>query len=194
MKANKWWQSFLPELLITCLILSIFLICADLYQYLTTEYWWLQDQINYSHNTIFLLVLMATLSFLPIKKWLAKWPKLGFLIISLFLITLTAHYKYIFFYEELQQYPKIKGVSKTWGIPGSWVRVTGKNFGEEWKPGKVYLGETEMVLKKWGSKEITFEIPVNVKQENQSLQILNTHNKKQKEYFEFYIEPNLTKN
>lgn len=191
MRENKNWQEFLPEFLSSLFVLIIFLLSVDLYQYLTTEAWWLQDQINDSQDTLFLLFLIVATIFLPMKKWLTKWPKLGYLLFGLFAIGLIVHQKYTKFYDELQQYPKIKNLSKDWGIPGSWVRVTGRNFGQEWEPGKVFLGSTEMTIKKWGDKEVIFEIPVNVAHGKRVLEIWNNHQRKQKEYFEFYSEFNL---
>ncbi|MBU1033810.1 IPT/TIG domain-containing protein [Patescibacteria group bacterium] len=178
----------LPQIIIVLIILMVFFIFTDLYQYLTTELWWTQDSINYKYSTIFLLILIAGFSFLPIKKIYSKWPRFSYLIISLFLIILIAHQKYNKFYDNLQQYPKIKTLSKNWGIPGSWVKITGKNFGAAWQPGKVYLGETEMTIKRWEDKEIIFEIPVNVGKNEQTLKVFNAQNNKQEKYFEYYIK------
>lgn len=152
----------LPELLLSLIIITTFLITVDVFQYLTTEYWWVYDSLNYRYTTIYLLGLIVIFSFFNLKKWLIKWPKIGFLIITLFLTTLFFHNQYTHFYNELQQYPKIKKLSKNWGIQGSLVRITGRNFGEPWEPGKVYLDDQEMVIKKWSDKEVVFEVPVMI--------------------------------
>ncbi len=188
MKENKWWDDFLPEFLIALLVLITFFVVIDCYQYLTTEYWWIQNDINYTNNTFFLIGLIIGLSFLPMKKWLIKWPKMKFFILGIFTISLFAHQKYSKFYDELQQYPKVKTISKDWGIPGSWVKITGRNFGGEWEPGKVYLGDTEMIIKKWGDKEVIFEIPVNVGRKKMDLKIKNNLELNQKDFLTLEIK------
>lgn len=155
---------------------------------MTTEVWWLWDETSYNQNTWFLLALIIGGAFLPMKNWLTKWPKLGFLLVSLFLITLVAHQKYSRFYDQLQQYPKVKSISKDWGIPGSWVKITGRNFGEEWEPGRVYFGDAEMIIKKWENKEVIFEVTTEVEKGNKKLSLTNKHNKTQKEIILFEVK------
>lgn len=190
MKENKDWLEFLPEFLLSLVVLISFFIVVDVFQYLTTEFWWIQDEIKGSHSSIIFLLLIFIISFLPMKKWSEKQPKLKYLIIGAFFLFLFAHQKYNRFYNELQQYPKVKRLSKDWGIPGSWVKVNGRNFGGEWEKGEVYLGETETNIKKWSDKEIIFEIPLSVEFGTQQLTVLNSKNKIQKEYFQFNLEKN----
>ena len=191
MKENEWLQKILLKLLFSLLILIVFFVCVDLYQYSTTEIFWLQDGINYTHTTIFLLLLITIFSLVKPDGKLTKWSKFYYLIIGLFLITIVVHQKYIHFYDDLQEYPRIKSLSKNWGIHGSWVKVSGRNFGGGWEPGKIYIGKTEMTIKRWENKEIIFEIPVNVEQGKQVLEVRNARGNKQKEYFEFYTKFNL---
>lgn len=155
-------SDLLPEFLLSLIIITTFLVTVDIFQYLTTEYWWIYDSLNYRYTTIYLLVLIVIFSFVNLKKWIVKWPKMSFLIAALFLVTLIFHNQYTHFYNELQQYPKIKNLSNDWGIQGSLVRITGRNFGEPWEPGKVYLDDWEMVIKKWSNKEVVFEVPVMI--------------------------------
>jgi len=179
---NKAWDRIFPELLLSLTIISFYLITVDLYQYLFTELWWKFDSLNYNYTTIYLILLILLFSFIDLRKLLTKKYLRQGMIALLFVITLIGHKFYTNFYNELQTYPKIKSISKDWGIPGSWVKVTGR---------KVYLGETEMTIKKWEDKEVIFEIPVYVMEGNQQLKIFNIFNKEQKQYFQFKTMFNL---
>ncbi len=187
-KTNKLWQtSWWPELLTAFLVISFFLLSVDLYQYLTTEVWWLWDQTSYNQNTVYLLVLIVASTWLPMKSWLARWPKLGLMLVGLFLVTLVAHRQYTVFYDQLQQYPRVKGLSKEWGIAWSYVKVTGRNFGGEWEPGKVYLGEAEMIVRKWTPTEIIFEIAAEAEVGEQELRVVNSHEQSQQQQVIFEV-------
>lgn len=188
MKTNKFWSDFWPEICTSLLILMVFLISVDVYQYLTTEVWWLLDEINNAYASIYFLVLVLIFSFIPLKKWLLKSPVFIYLILCFFFITLFAHRKYTLFYNETQQYPKVREVSKNWGIPGSWIKITGTNFGEESEPGNVFLGDKKMLIKKWSDKEIIFEINMEAGKGNHSLKILNNKDKQQKQTYNFEIK------
>ncbi len=181
------WSKLLPELLLSLIILTIFLVTVDVFQYLTTEYWWLYDSLNYKYTTIYLLLLIVIFSLVSIKNQLIKWPKINFFIVGLFLITLFFHNQYTHFYSDLQQYPKIKKLSNDWGIQGSLVRITGKNFGEPHEPGKVYLDGAEMNIKKWSDKEVVFEVPVMDKGKKE-LFIKNKKDNKQKNLLFFEVK------
>jgi len=181
------FSDLLPEFLLSLIIITTFLVTVDIFQYLTTEYWWIYDSLNYKYTTIYLLVLIVIFSFVNLREWLLKWPKIGFLIVFLFLITLFFHNQYTHFYNGLQQYPKIKKLSNDWGIQGSLVRITGRNFGEPWEPGKVYLDDQEMVIKKWSDKEVIFEVPVMDSGEK-DLIVKNIKDKKTKEQLFFEIK------
>lgn len=191
MKRNEWWKKIPSELFVSFLILIIFLLSFDLFQYLTTEFWWIQDSVNYNHTTIFLLFLIFLFSFLPIKKWLNKNTKLRCLITVLFFLTLLGHQKYTNFYKELQQHPKIKSISKDWGVPWSWVKISGKNFGEKWEPVMVYLGETETIIKKWTPKEIVFEITAEATLGEQRLRVVNSKDNEQLKELIFEVKPHV---
>lgn len=187
MKTDKVLTNLWPEVVLSLLVLIVFFISVDTYQYLTTEVWWLWDETSFTYNTWFLLSLIVLGAFTPMNKWLVKWPKLAYLIVGLFLVTIFAHQRYSHFYDQLQKIPKIRGLSKEWGIPGSWVKVTGKNFGEEAYPGKVYLGDKEMTIKKWGEKEVIFEINMEAEGGEQELHLINKHDKTQKEIMGFEV-------
>ncbi|MCC6710915.1 MAG: IPT/TIG domain-containing protein [Candidatus Pacebacteria bacterium] len=181
------WSKLLPELLLSLIILTIFLVTVDVFQYLTTEYWWLYDSLNYKYTTIYLILLIIVFSFFNFKHWLIKWPKTGFLIGGLFIVTLFFHNQYTHFYNQLQQYPKIKKLSKNWGIQGSLVRITGRNFGEPHEQGVVYLDDQEMVIKKWSDKEIIFEVLVMDRGEKELI-LENKNNNKQKQELIFEVK------
>ncbi|PIR65036.1 MAG: hypothetical protein COU63_03415 [Candidatus Pacebacteria bacterium CG10_big_fil_rev_8_21_14_0_10_36_11] len=67
------------------------------------------------------------------------------------------------------------------------MRITGRNFGEPWEPGKVYLDDQEMVIKKWSDKEVIFEVPVMDSGEK-DLIVKNIKDKKPKEQLFFEIK------
>lgn len=184
------FSDLLPEFLLSLIIITTFLVTVDIFQYLTTEYWWIYDSLNYKYTTIYLLGLIVIFSFVNMRRWLLKWPKMGVLIVFLFLVTLFFHNQYTHFYNGLQQYPKIKKLSKDWGIQGSLVRITGRNFGEPWEPGKVYLDDQEMVIKKWSDKEVVFEVPVMVAGKMKLL-ITNFNGNTQKSNFIFFKKKDL---
>lgn len=123
MKTDKVLTSLWPEIVLSLLVLVVFFITVDTYQYLTTEVWWLWDETSFTHNTWFLLSLIVLGAFIPMNRWLVKWPKLGWLILGLFCLSLIGHQQYSRFYSDLQKYPKILHVSKDWGLPGSWVKM-----------------------------------------------------------------------
>lgn len=188
MKKNEWWKDLWPELVTSLVVLIIFLICVDVYQYLTTEHWWILDEIDHKKTTLFFLFLIVFFSIVPVKSLFSRWPKLGYLVLVLFLTVLFAHRKYTRFYNELQQYPKIKSISKNWGIPGSWVKINGTNFGEESNPGSIFLGEKEMIIKKWNDKEVIFEINMEAGSGVHDLKLFNNRIKQQIKNIEFEIK------
>lgn len=190
MNQNELLKKIPTEFFISMLILIVFFVFVDLYQYSTTEIWWVQNSIHFDKATLFILLLIFILP-LATWKWFNKNLQSKYFVFFLFILVTITHKAYSNFYDQLQKYPRIKNISKTWGIPGSWVKITGKNFGEPWQPGNIYLGETKMIIKKWDDKEVIFEIPINIKKDKQTLKVINMYEKSQKEYFEFNInDPN----
>lgn len=183
----SWLQPYWSELITALLVLSFFLLSVDLYQYLTTEVWWLWDETSWKQNTFYLLGLIVLSAFLPMKSWLTKWPKLGLMIMLLFIVTLYGHRQYERFYAKLQETPRIRSLSKEWGVPWSYVKLTGKNFGSEWEPGQVRIGETEMIIRKWTPKEIIFEIDAIAAIGQQELVVTNSVGQRQKETISFEV-------
>lgn len=173
----KNFNKFLPQFLPSFTILATFYITVDIYKYLTTEYWWTQDSIKYNQTGIFLLVLIFLSTFLDWEKLYKKRKKITYLIIFLFVFSLLAHEKYSIFYEKLQNYPKIKSVNKNWGIQGSWAKIVGRNFGPPHEPGKVMLGEEEMIVKQWNDKEIIFEVPLGIEAGDYRISVKNNKEK-----------------
>ena len=104
-----------------------------------------------------------------------------------FFLSIFAHQKYSLYYQDLQKYPKISKISKDWGLTGSWVKLEGRNFGEVYEEGKVYLDEEEMIIKKWSDKEIIFEIPIKDIRGNHLVTIINKHDRAQKEEVRFEV-------
>lgn len=182
------YNKAIHQILSSFLVLIIFFVVIDIYQYLITEYWWLKDKIDYVHSTLFLLFLIFIISYLPIKKLLNKNQKLRYLIITLFLLTILGHQKYSNYYNKLQRYPKIKKINKDWGVPWSWIKINGRNFGDEWEAGMVYLGESETIIKKWTANEIIFEITDKTELGKQELIIVNSENNKQEEKVLFEVK------
>lgn len=188
MKTNKILAELWPEIILSLLVLIVFLISVDIYQYLTTEIWWLWDEINNAQTSIYFLILVVFFSTIPFKKIIIKSKLISNIIILAFVIVLILHRNYTRFYNEIQQYPKIRSISKEWGMPGSWVKISGTNFGEESEPGSVFLSDKEMLIKKWNDKEIIFEVNMEAGKGNHNLKILNNKNKQQKQIYNFEIK------
>jgi len=182
-----FFQQILPYLIASFSVLIIFFVTVDVFEYLTTEYWWIQDSTNYTYNSIYLLILLALAALIDWSQLIKKKKKLKWIIGLLFLIILIAHQKYSNFYRELQKYPKIKKISKDWGLAGSWVKIEGRNFGEVYEEGKVYLTDEEMIIKKWTDKEIIFEIPIRDIKGEFDIRVENKHEKIQDEEVRFEV-------
>ena len=184
---SSFFNKALPHLIASFLVLIIFFLVSDAYEYLTTEYWWLQNSINYTHTTIFLFLLILLISIFNWEKIIKKFTFLKFIIPVLFVLSIFAHQRYSFYYQGLQKYPKFSKISKDWGLTGSWVKIEGRNFGEAYEEGKVYLDNEEMIIKKWSDKEIIFEIPIKDIRGNHLVTIINKHDRAQKEEVRFEV-------
>ena len=157
---KKEIKRLIPYFIASCLLLIVFFVVVDAYEYLTTEYYWIQNQINYAYSGLFFLFLVGALALIDWQKLFAKRKILVYLIFIIFLLSSFAHKKYLNYYNFLQRAPRVKSLSKNWGSGGSWVKIEGKNFGLAHEPGKIFLGEDEAVVKKWTKDEIIFEVPV----------------------------------
>lgn len=188
MKTNKVLADFWPEIVLSLLIIIIFLISVDIYQYLITEIWWLRDEIDNTHTSIYFLFLIFIFSMTPIRKLIIKNSYFSYFIILIFTLVLFLHKNYTKFYNETQQYPKIRNISKEWGIPGSWIKINGTNFGEESELGKIFLSDKEMLVKKWNDKEIIFEINMEVGKGIHNLKVLKNNNKEQKQDYKIEVK------
>ena len=113
---SSFFNKALPHLIASFLVLIIFFLVSDAYEYLTTEYWWLQNSINYTHSTIFLFILILIVSIFDWEKIIKKFSFLKFIIPVLFVLSIFAHQKYSLYYQDLQKYPKFSKISKNWGV------------------------------------------------------------------------------
>jgi hypothetical protein len=186
-EVNNFFQQILPYLIASFSVLIIFFVTVDAFEYLTTEYWWIQDSINYKYTTIFLFILIGLISIFDWQKIINNEKLLKILISVLFSITIFFHRQYSLYYSELQRHPKIKKISKDWGLAGSWVKIEGRNFGEVYEEGKVYLGDEEMIIKKWTNKEIIFEIPIRDIKGSFDIRVENKYEKIQDEEVRFEL-------
>ena len=184
---NSFFSKALPHIIASFFVLIIFFLVVDSYEYLTTEYWWLQDSVNYLHNTIFLFALILLISLFDLENINKKHKNFKFVVTILFVLTIIAHKQYSSYYEDLQKYPKLANISKDWGTTGSWVKLEGRNFGEVYEEGKVYLDDEEMIIKKWTNKEIIFEVPIRDIKGEHKLRIVNKHDREQKEEVRFEV-------
>lgn len=184
---SSFFSKALPHIIASFLVLIIFFLVVDSYEYLTTEYWWIQDSGNYIHNTIFLFVLILLMSLFDWENINKRHKNFKFVVTILFVLTIIAHKQYSAYYEDLQKYPKLASISKDWGTTGSWVKLEGRNFGEVYEEGKVYLDDEEMIIKKWTNKEIIFEVPIRDIRGEHQLRIVNKHEREQKEEVRFEV-------
>lgn len=187
MKTDKVLTNLWPEVVLSLLVLIVFFISVDIYQYLTTEVWWLWDEIDNAQTSLYFLFLIVIFSIAPFRKVFIKNHMFVYFIILFFTIILILHKNYTDFYNEIQQYPKIRKISKEWGMPGSWVKISGTNFGEESEPGSVFLSSKEMIIKKWSDKEIIFEVNMEAGAGYHDLKILNNNKKQQNQSYKFEI-------
>jgi len=105
------------------------------------------------------LVIIFTVNYFsqPPKKY--SW----LFILTVFILTglsVFGYKKYLIYYAELQNYPKIYSVSEDWGIQASLIIIEGKNFGPTWQPGRIFVDNFELRIKYWSPCLVVAEQPV----------------------------------
>lgn len=139
------------------LSIVIWLVAVDMAQYLLTEHWYVFDHLNSTYTTLGLIGLIVFTALIARKNLKLLHAAL---IIGIFFLVLIGHINYSRFYEELQQIPKIKSVSKNWTIQGDRIQITGRNFGSPSQPGKVMVGKLTFQNIYWDEYKVVVEQPV----------------------------------
>lgn len=139
------------------LSIAIWLVAVDIAQYFLTEYRYVFDHLDSTYTTLGLIGLIVfTAVFARENLKLLH----TVLIIGIFFLVLVGHISYSRFYDELQQIPKIKSVSKNWSIQGDRIIIEGRNFGNPQEPGKVFVGQLLFNIKLWTDTKVIIEQPV----------------------------------
>lgn len=145
------------SILETIIVYIIFII---LLEYTLTEKFLVFPAISSFFKTAIFLIFLFV--FLIIIYWKNFRIREAYWIILVFLtfLSLFIYQKYNLFYTELQKYPKIFKISSNWGIQGTKIEILGKNFGPEWLPGEVKVGDLKFIVKYWSPGKIIIEQPV----------------------------------
>lgn len=155
--SNKRLSPIQSLFILSLLPLVAWLIAVDMAQYFLTEYWYVFNHLNSNYTTLGLIGLIIIFSVVARETL-----KVGYalVIMGIFFLVLIGHISYSKFYNELQRVPKIKSVSKNWTIQGDKIVITGRNFGGEYQPGQIIVGDLEFLISSWTNYKIVAEQPV----------------------------------
>lgn len=152
-----------PSIAVSLWVVSIWLVLIDLLQFVFTEIWYVTNRIP---ELLVLGLLVAGIlvasvlqTYATPPKWFASVPVYTLTLCS-FCFLVVSHWYYKEYYNSLQQYPKIKEISKNWTIPGDRIEIIGRNFGEPHEPGKVMVGDVEFMNITWTDTRVVVEQPV----------------------------------
>jgi len=161
------------KLAIICLLeaISAYILIIVPLEYFLTEYFSIFRYITTDIKTyIFLAILLVILSINYSFRIKAQFNKIFMAFVLILAVGSGFGYrKYLNYYGELQEFPKIYKISKNYGFQGTIINIEGKNFGPAWQPGKVYVKEPilrpdqkvlEFTIKSWSSDLVVVEQPV----------------------------------
>jgi len=156
-----------------CLLetISAYILIIVSLEYFLTEYFLVFRYITADIKTyIFLAILLVIFSMNYIFRTKAQFNRILIAFILILTVGLGFGYKkYLNYYGELQQFPKIYKISKNYGFQGTIINIEGKNFGPTWQPGKVYVKDLflrpdrqafEFMVKFWSPDLVIVEQPV----------------------------------
>lgn len=147
--------------LIATVSLVFYLVVIMPVEYLLTEYWLIVPSITPQQKT-WLLLACCLLTFLTVqmlRKSIVS-PTNLFLPLLLLVIALIGNFFYDQYYQELQKHPRIFNISSDWSVQGMPIKITGKNFGQDWQAGSVRVGELVFTNHRWSDTEIFVKQPV----------------------------------
>jgi len=152
---NNFLQSLLS--LVVGLILFIFFYLP--LELLLTEFLFIIPKINPWINTIVLLLFILIANLFNFKKIVNNSKKL---IASLILIIVVFNFYNIYYRVKLNReyLPKIYKINYDWIIQGQTIKITGVNFGPNFKKGEIIVNGMEFLVKDWEENSILAEAPV----------------------------------
>lgn len=146
---------------ISLLTVCCWILIVDIFQLFLVELLILVNGITYLLKlTLLLLVTLATsLVFWSLRhRKKGNFNKIFFFVIICFTFL---HIILTFTIEKLEHTPRVKSISKNWSIQGDKIVIRGKNFGEPWSKGKVYVDDLEFTIVSWNNFRILVEQPVS---------------------------------
>jgi uncharacterized membrane protein len=164
MKKNfetNFFQSLL-SMVLGIILYFIFYLPLEL---LLTEFFFIVPKINPLINTFVLLFFLLITNLFNWKKIINNRKKL---VILSGLITIAFIFYGIFHQIKLDReyLPKIYKINHDWIIQGQTVEITGTNFGQTFRKGKIIVDEMEFLVKDWSEDKIIAEAPVPSKEGN----------------------------
>lgn len=165
-----------PSVALALASVSVWLVIWGVLEYLLTEHWFVTAKLTSTQASltlVFIMIVTSVLAYL-LSWWQKKLPPLyALLVVVLFIASVAGYHQYKNYYQWLQTFPKVKSVSKNWTIQGDGVAIEGKNFGEEWRPGKVWVGDIKYQIVNWHDKRVVVEQPVTTNYQTSTMIICN---------------------
>ncbi|MDD3888172.1 MAG: IPT/TIG domain-containing protein [Patescibacteria group bacterium] len=162
------------------LLISLWLVTLAILEYALTEWRFVYINIpEYWQATVFMIILFVigvTATHIT-KKHPQPSAAIFVATVVLMILSIIGYTKYLQYQDWLQTFPKIRSVSKKWSIQGDRIAIMGKNFGEPWRSGSVYVGNIEYTIVSWTPTKILIEQPVTGQYGTKPLVIYNHHNK-----------------
>ena len=152
------------ELSLSLLVISFWLGITDWLEIYITEWRWIRNDLpqEWRLGVLILMLLIATLIITKIHIRSFKTSIILLVVSSILLLgTLYGHSQYKQYRQSFETIPKIKFLSKKWTINGSRIAIVGRNFGEPWQRGTIWLGDTEFIIVSWDDERIVAEQPVS---------------------------------
>lgn len=151
------------DLGLSFITIAVWLGLIDWLEIYLTEWVWMMNDIPHYWNLYILILLLIFLASISSKFKLISFKK-SFLFLAICSLVLIAaifsHFKYKNYYDWLQTFPKINDISKHWTIHGDRIAISGKNFGDPWKFGSVWMEDVEYTIVSWNDERIVAEQPV----------------------------------
>lgn len=145
------------------LLVVIWIIISNTLELTVTHWHYLRNDVPESWKLslfgFLLLVFAAALT--RLQKWIdGVSPLVLSLFLGAFILTLVAQQKYRAYYSNLEKQPKIQYITRNWSIQGDRLVIKGRNFGDPWRLGSVWLNDIEYTIVSWDDERIVIEQPV----------------------------------
>ena len=87
-------EEIFPHIFVGIIVFMVFIISIDIYEYITTEIWWIHDSLNYAYTGLFLMCLILIATTINWEIFLKKKSFVS-LILLFFPLILIFHKEYI---------------------------------------------------------------------------------------------------